>query len=201
MRMEKRRVLVTGAATGIGCATAKLLAREGAFVTIADINQEMGKKTIQDINENYGSGWFYPLDVRDEKQVRIVMDSVLRDMGGIDVLINSVGVQKACRMESMDISEWDAVFEVNVRGVYLCIKHAIAMLRDSSHGVIINMASGAGIKGGPGMCAYAGSKGALIAISRTLAIELAPDGIRVNAVCPGWIDTPFNGPAIDFIGG
>lgn len=122
-------------------------------------------------------------------------------LGGLDVLVNTSGVLSVGPVEEFDTSEWDRILDVNVRGQFLAVKHAVPALKESEGASIITLGSAAGIKGGPGATAYSASKGAVIAFSRALAMELAPHGIRVNALCPGWVDTPFNQAAYDMMGG
>jgi len=122
-------------------------------------------------------------------------------LGGLDIVVNCAGVLHIGPVETFAAELWARTFEVNVMGQFLVVKHAVPYLRAGQGGSIVNIASAAGIKSGPGETAYAASKGAIIAFSRTLAAELAPDGIRVNAMCPGFVDTPFNDPAIEYMGG
>src|SRR6185437_16267625 len=121
--------------------------------------------------------------------------------GGIDVVVNNAGLQFAGSIETFDEQRWDALMKVNVRGIFLITKHALPHLRAAGGGSIINTASLAAKRGGPGIAAYAASKGAVMAFTTATALELAPHNIRANSVCPGFIDTPFNQPAIDFMGG
>jgi dihydroanticapsin dehydrogenase len=194
--------LLVGAATGIGRATARYCAQAGASVAIADRNKEGGEATCATIRGEGGSAHFFPVDVRDEDSVRGMIERCVAELGGgLDVLVNLAGVGPAGDVDRIAREEWDLVFEVNVRGQFLVVKHALPALRKASGAAIINIASAAGLRGGAGETAYAASKGAVIAFSRALAMELAPDGIRVNAVCPGFVDTPFNDQGIDYMGG
>ena len=120
---------------------------------------------------------------------------------GLDVLAQNAGLQHSGLVTDFDASRWDALFAVNARAHFFGAKHAVPHLRKSGKGSIINTSSLAGQRGGPGLTAYSASKGAVIAFSTALAMELAKDNIRVNTICPGWVDTPFNQPAINFMGG
>lgn len=200
MRLRDKLAVITGAATGIGRATALQFAQEGAAVAIADINVDDGHETVRLIEQQGGTAIFVHADVSDEASVEDLMRAATDGLGGIDVLFNNAGMQASGTVTDFEASTWDDLMAVNPRGCFLGAKHAIPHLRERGGGSIINMASIAGLKGGPGMTAYSASKGAVIAFTRALAAELAP-GIRVNGLAPGWIDTPFNRPAIEFMGG
>ena len=199
--MDGKRVVITGAATGIGRATALLFAREGAAVTIGDVNEEGGRDTAGAIEAAGGSAWFVRTDVTNAADMQALMATGAENMGGIDVVVNNAGAQRSGRVTEFDEAEWDLLMRVNPKSCFLGAKYGVPHLREAGGGVIVNVASLAGLKGGPGMTAYSASKGAIVAFTKALAAELAPAGIRVNAMCPGWIDTPFNQPAIDFMGG
>lgn len=201
MILEGRRVVITGAATGIGRATAELMAAEGAKVFIGDLNQAGAEETVGHIRKEVGSAWFLRTDVSDGAQVQHLLESADREMGGIDVIINNAGLQRSGAVTEFDEADWDALMRVNPRSTFLFAKYGVPHLRKSNSAVILNTASIAGLRGGGGLTAYSASKGAIIAFSRALAMELAPDRIRVNCICPGWVDTPFNEPAIEFMGG
>ena len=208
-RLAGRRALVVGAATGIGRATAIRLAAEGAGVVIADINAVAGPVTADRARQaawppggqETERAWFLAVDVADEDSVREMARQAAELLGGLDIVVNCAGVLHIGPVETFAAELWARTFEVNVMGQFLVVKHAVPYLRAGQGGSIVNIASAAGIKSGPGETAYAASKGAIIAFSRTLAAELAPDGIRVNAMCPGFVDTPFNDPAIEYMGG
>jgi len=200
MRLEGKRALLVGAATGIGRMTAQMFAREGAAVVIGDMNESGAKETVSLIEGEGGRASFISVDVRDEDQVQHLVDAAAERLGGLNILVNNAGVQRSGLVDDVDASTWDLVLDVNIRGMFFTIKHAVKHLRQQG-GAIVNTSSVAGIKGGRGLSVYSASKGAVIAFTVALADELAQDNIRVNCVCPGWIDTPFNQPAIDFMGG
>lgn len=201
LQLDGKLAVVTGAATGIGRETALLFAREGAAVVIGDINEEGGRQTVADIESAGGRAWFVRCDVTQATDVEELMRSAAGAMGGIDIIVNNAGAQRSGRVTEFSEEEWDLLMRVNPRSSFLGVKYGVPWLRQRGGGVIVNVASLAGLKGGPGMTAYSASKGAIVAFTKALAAELAPDNIRVNAMCPGWIDTPFNQPAIDFMGG
>jgi NAD(P)-dependent dehydrogenase (short-subunit alcohol dehydrogenase family) len=201
MRVEGKHALLIGAATGIGRASALLLADQGADLVISDINAEDGQHTAEQAKKSGRTAVFMQVDAGDEAQVERVVHDTAEHLGGLDVLVYFAGVQRAGRIEQFPTADFDLVMRVNLAGMYFAIKYAVPHLRDSGGGSIVNIASVAGIKGGPGLTVYSASKGAVIAFTKALGAELAPDGIRVNTICPGWIDTPFNQAAIDFMGG
>ena len=201
MQLEDKVAIITGAATGIGRATAVLFAREGASVVVADINEDDAQRTVADIEDKGGSARFVQTDVSEAEGVQALMERSAEEMGGIDVIVNNAGAQRSGAVTEFEESEWDLLMRVNPRSCFLGAKYGVPYLRERGGGSIVNVSSLAGLKGGPGMTAYSASKGAIIAFTRALAEELAPDNIRANSVCPGWIDTPFNEPAIEFMGG
>ncbi len=201
MQLEGKVAIITGAATGIGRATAVLFAREGASVVVADINEDDAQRTVADIKDEGGSARFVQTDVSEAEDVRTLMEKAAEEIGGIDVIVNNAGAQRSGAVTEFEESEWDLLMRVNPRSCFLGAKYSVPYLRERGGGSIVNVSSLAGLKGGPGMTAYSASKGAIIAFTRALAGELAPDNIRANSVCPGWIDTPFNEPAIEFMGG
>lgn len=201
MQLQDKVAIITGAATGIGRATALLFAKEGASVVVADINEDDAQRTVADIEDKGGSARFVQTDVSEAEDVQALMERSAEEMGGIDVLVNNAGAQRSGAVTEFEESEWDLLMRVNPRSCFLGAKYGVPYLRERGGGSIVNVSSLAGLKGGPGMTAYSASKGAIIAFTRALAEELAPDNIRANSVCPGWIDTPFNEPAIEFMGG
>jgi NAD(P)-dependent dehydrogenase (short-subunit alcohol dehydrogenase family) len=202
VQLTGKVVVITGAASGIGRATALLFAREGASLVVGDINEHGARETISSINEDgLGRATFVHTNVSQAVSMETLMDAAAADFGGIDILVNNAGAQRSGSVTDFAESDWDLLMEINPKSCFFGAKYAVPHLRKRGGGVIINVASLAGLKGGPGMTAYSASKGAIVAFSKALAAELAPDGIRVNAMCPGWIDTPFNQSAIDFMGG
>lgn len=195
-RLKNKRIIVTGAATGIGKAVAEACIAEGAQVVIADLNAEVGRATA----DTLGAG-FVACDVSDEASVKGMVSEAVDQMGGLEGLVNNAGLQKAGPIETTSVADWDALMGVNIRGVFLATREAIPHLKAAGGGSIVNTASLAGKRGGPGIGAYAASKGGVMAFTTATALELARQGIRANSVCPGFIDTPFNDPAIGFMGG
>ncbi len=197
-RLDRKRIIITGGVNNIGKEAARQFVAEGAKVVIGDINETAGRATVAELGP---STHFVKVDVTDEPSVQHFIESGVHWLGGLDVLCQNAGLQHSGAVTEFDGKRWDALFAVNSRAHFFGAKHAIPHLRKSGKGSIINTASLAGKRGGPGMTAYSASKGAVIAFGTALAIELAKDNIRVNTICPGWVDTAFNQPAIDFMGG
>jgi dihydroanticapsin dehydrogenase len=199
-RLQDKRVVITGAAANIGAETAALFAQEGARIVIGDIDSG-ADGTAQSIRDAGGEATFVHTDLTKEDEVRALIERTVDAVGGLDIMVNNAGVQRSGAVTEFDVSDWDTLMTVNPRSCFLMAKYGVPYLRAAGGGVIVNTASLAALKGGPGMTGYSASKGAIVGFSRALAMELAPDGIRVNTMCPGWVDTAFNQPAIDFMGG
>lgn len=192
-RLAGKRILITGAADNIGKACVEHFLSEGARVVIADIDVEKASATATQL----GTG-FIEVDVSDESSVIGMVDAATATLGGLDALCQLAAVQIVGALESLSVEQWDRCFAVNARSQFLGAKYAIPALRASGRGSIVNFSSQAARLGGG---VYGATKSASISISRTLARELARDNIRVNAVLPGWVDTPFNNPIIELMGG
>lgn len=167
-------------------------------MVIADIN-DAGANALA--NELGAAASSVHCDVRSEESVARAVEQAGQRLGGLDTLVCFAGLMRVGSVDTFPAATWDEVFAVNVRGTFFAARHAAGAIRRAGGGSIITTASLAGFRAAPGMTAYGAAKGAVIAFSTTLALELAPDKIRVNCVCPGWIDTPFNDPAIALMGG
>jgi len=197
-RLNGKRIIITGAVANIGKEAATSFVAEGARVVIGDRDESAGMAVAKELGDAVR---FLKVDVSDEASVSALIEEGAEWLGGLDVLAQNAGVQFSGNIVDFDVARWDMLFGVNVRAHFVGAKHAIPHLKASGKGSIINTSSLAGKRGGPGLAAYSASKGAVIAFTTALALELAPDNIRVNAICPGWVDTAFNRPAIDFMGG
>lgn len=194
MGVEGLRFVITGGAVGIGAGTARLAASRGARVVVSDMNDEPGEALVQEINDAGGDACYQHCDVTDEEQVKALMDVAAKTYGGIDILHNNAGihesmVSQSLSLETMSRDTFEKVMGVNVTGVWLCAKYALPYLRESECASIINAGSTSSLSGYPQCQAYGASKGAVMQLSKMLAVDLAPDGIRVNCYCPGSIHT------------
>jgi NAD(P)-dependent dehydrogenase (short-subunit alcohol dehydrogenase family) len=191
-RVKGKRAVVTGGSLGIGAEACRLLAREGASVAVTDILDEEGAARAKEIEEAGGNARFWHLDVSDEDQVREVFEEVAQEFGGIDVLVNNAGIAGEDKpTHELTQAEWDKVMAVNVKGAFLCTKHALRYMRKEGGGSIINLSSIYGIIGAPDIPPYHASKGAIRLMAKTDALLYAREGIRVNSVHPGYIWTPL----------
>jgi dihydroanticapsin dehydrogenase len=196
-RLTGKRIIITGAVANIGLEAVRSFVAEGARVVVGDRDADAAP-ALQPFGE---AVHFIETDVSEEASVRSLIEGGAAWLGGLDTLVQNAGVQHSGRIVEFETRRWDSLFSINVRAHFFGAKFAVPHLRKSGKGSIINTASLAGKRGGPGLVAYSASKGAVIAFTTALALELAPDRIRVNAICPGWVDTAFNQPAIDFMGG
>ena len=183
--LQDRRVLITGAGSGIGKATAALFAREGARLALLDID----KDSIAEQAEALG-GVAVAADVRDEQGVIDAIGAAAEALDGLDGLVNAAGVSIRANLEDLGMEVWRRIIDINLTGTYVVCRAALPFLRQAVEGTIVNIASGAATRSGPGRSAYTASKAGVIAFTRSIASELAPH-IRVNAILPGAVETPL----------
>jgi len=183
-RLIGKRALVTGVSSGIGAACARSFTREGARVSGLDV----GKPPL-----DLALVSFHEADVREEAQVIAAVAGALHELGGIDVLVNAAGVAGGGPAHLCDLAEWRRVLDVNLTGTFLVSKHALAAMVAQKSGSIVNLASVEGLEGGESMSAYNASKGGVVLLTRNLALDYGAFGVRVNAICPGFIKTPMIG--------
>ncbi len=192
MRFPDKIAVVTGAASGFGAAIAKCFAAEGASVVVADVDEVGGKEVAADILESGGAALFARADVSQADQVKAMIDTAVAEYGGLDILVNNAGFShRMMPLWDLPEAEYDRVFAVNTKGVYLGAKYAVPALQKRGGGVIVNTASIGAVAPRPGVTAYNATKGAVVTMTRGLAMEVAPYRIRVNAVNPVASDTAF----------
>ncbi|MEI8055890.1 MAG: SDR family NAD(P)-dependent oxidoreductase [Actinomycetes bacterium] len=190
-KLQDRVAIVTGATTGIGAEIARKFATEGAQVVLVGRRVALGEAVAQEIRDAGGRAEFKVCDVSNEDAVAALVKEVGESYGQLDIVVNNAATAPASPLEDMAIEDWNSVVANNVTSIFLVCKHSIPLLRKSSHGAIINMGSTFGVIGAGGSVAYAMTKAAAISMSKSLALELAASGIRVNALCPGGTNTPF----------
>jgi len=193
MQLENKVAIITGGSTGIGAATAILYARAGAKVIIGDINVEDGAKTEAAIKSEGGIAEFIRTDVTSETDVENLMQVTDRAFGRLDILVTSAGVLQGAnlRVDQFDEATFSSVIDVNLKGTFFALKHAAPIMERSGSGVILCIASGAGVRGGSSSVAYGSSKGAVNGLVMTVENQLRPLNIRMHTICPGGIATPL----------
>ncbi|MCT1478275.1 SDR family NAD(P)-dependent oxidoreductase [Microbacterium sp. p3-SID336] len=189
MRLENKKAIVTGGAGGIGRATCLALAEEGAAVAVVDLNGEAAEAVAAEIRDAGGRAVAIPADVSSESDIERVVSTTVGEFGGVDVVFNNAGIIRRQTAVEIDVDDWDLVFGVNVRAIYLMCKHVVPIMEAAGGGSIVNTGSGWGLKGGGRALSYCASKGAVVNMTRALAIDHGPAGIRVNSVNPGDVNT------------
>ena len=196
MRLSGKVAVVTGSALGLGRAVARRFAREGAKIVAADTNVLCGVSVVERIRIDGGAGMFVRTDVAEEREVTALMQSALAEYGRIDVLYNNAAVlfhDRDARVHELSLETWEEVMRVNLRGAFLCSKYVIPFMLKQGGGSIINVGSPTGMTGcAPNLTAYSTSKAAVMGLTRVMAAAYARDGIRVNSLVPGTMDTPMN---------
>jgi len=187
MQLQNKVAIVTGAASGFGEGIARRYANEGATVVAVDVNDQLGHKVAEDIG-----GTYVHADVANREDVRAMVQTAVENHGCLDIMVNNAGVTHINRpMLEVKEDEFDHIFDVNVKSIYLAALEAVPVMREQGGGCIINTASTAGLRPRPGLTWYNASKGAVITMTKSMAAELGPDNIRVNCLCPVAGDTPL----------
>jgi dihydroanticapsin dehydrogenase len=195
-RFRGRTALVVGGASGIGRAVARRLAEEGARVAVADLNREGAAGLAAELD-----GLVFGVDVTDEAGVAETLARAHEELGGLQAVFSSAGLLSAGEIAATDLATWNRCLGVNLTGAFLVAKYAFPILRDGGGGAILLTSSTAGLVGSPGQSAYCAAKFGIVGLTKALAAETAKDGIRVNCLCPGWVNTAFNDPVWEFLGG
>ncbi|MGO8748982.1 MAG: SDR family NAD(P)-dependent oxidoreductase [Thermoguttaceae bacterium] len=188
MKLNDRVAIVTGGAKGIGAAIARCFAAEGAIVVVADLDEPAGVETVAGLGK--GRAAFCRTDVSNSAEVQALMRFAVEHFGRLHVLVNNAGYHISKNVEETSEREWEFIINTNLTSTYLCSKYAIPHLR-ATRGAIINISSMVGLVGQSNAGAYSATKGGQIAMTRGMALDFARDGIRVNAICPGWVETPL----------
>jgi len=193
MKLADKVAIITGSASGIGRATALLFAKEGAKVMVVDVNDEKGERTVEEIKATGGEAIFIHADVTQISDVKRMVHKTVETFGKLDILFNNAGMPSGKTAIELEEEEWDRVVDLNLKSIYICSKNAVPVMIKSGGGSIINMSSIGGLVSGKfiGGEAFSASKGAVVNLTRSMALHFGSQRIRVNCVCPGHIMTPM----------
>lgn len=190
-RLENQVAWISGAASGMGEGIARLFAREGAAVALVDVQAAKGRAIAEQIRVEGGRAVFIESDVGRESQVRSSMEQTVREFGGLQIIVNCAGILHVKLLHELEETDWNRVMDINVKSIFLAIKHGVAHLRRNPRSYVVNIGSVGSFTGQSSTPAYLASKGAVMMLSKAIALDYAADGVRCNCVCPGITDTPM----------
>jgi NAD(P)-dependent dehydrogenase (short-subunit alcohol dehydrogenase family) len=190
-RLEKQVAWVSGAASGMGEAIACLFASEGAAVALVDVQTDKGRAVAERIRNDGGNAIFIECDVRNEDQVKSSIEQTVQSLGGLSTIVNCAGIVQVRQLHELDVADWDRLMDVNVKSIFLSVKHGVAHLKKNARSYIVNIGSVGSFVAQSSTPAYTASKGAVMQLSKSIALDYAADGVRCNCVCPGITDTPM----------
>ncbi len=190
-RLQNQVAWISGAASGMGAGIASLFAQEGATVALIDVQAAKGRAIADRIRMSGGRAVFVECDVRHEEEVCASIEQTVREFGSLSILVNCAGIVEVKLLHELDVADWDRLMDINVKSIFLSIKHGIEYLKRNSRSYVVNIGSISSFIGQSNTPAYTASKGAVLSLSQSIALDYAADGVRCNCVCPGITDTPM----------
>jgi NAD(P)-dependent dehydrogenase (short-subunit alcohol dehydrogenase family) len=190
-RLQSQVAWISGAASGIGEAIARLFAEEGAAVGLADVQAERGRTVVDEIRAAGGRALFSKCDVARADDVRTSIEQTVREFGGLSIIVNCAGIVQVKLLDELEEADWDRLMAINVKSIYLSIKYGLSHLKRNARSYVVNIGSISSYVGQGNTPAYTASKGAVLMLSKSIALDYAADGLRCNCVCPGITDTPM----------